>query len=172
MSQVVPGSAPESRLQKLVKSLSPIMGAIIGIVVLILFALAIYSTLKQVTEPPVAASDTNDAYSPFDRAVQVVGLVSPVLTIVLGFYFGAKAAEGAGTAAAAVAQGQTQSAQLDAAQLRDIIAELQRDGPTDMVNRLLAQKQLTTAPPAGNTDPPAGSAATDPPSDDPPANKP
>ena len=154
MSVPATDSANESRFQRFIRGPSPIMGAIIGVVVLILFAFSICATLQEITTPPVVAIDTNDAYSAFDRAVQVVGLVSPVLTIVAGFYFGAKAAEGAGTAAAAVAQGQAHSAQIDAAQLREVIGELQRQGPTDLVNALLAQKQLTTSPPPTGTTPP------------------
>jgi hypothetical protein len=49
-------------------------------------------TLLTVEDAPVAADTEagSEGYSAFDRAVQVVGIVSPVLTIVLGLYFGAR----------------------------------------------------------------------------------
>lgn len=91
-----------------IENLNPVMGAVIGLFVLVLFCVAIGFTIYHLADPPVAASDTQDAYSPFDRAVQVVGLVSPVLTIVLGFYFGTRVGTGGVEAAQAAAKERVQ----------------------------------------------------------------
>ena len=82
----------KSRSERLVDVLNPVMAAIIGIFVTGLFVWAILRSLAVIDTAPVAANTTDgtEGYSSFDRAVQVVGLVSPVLTIVLGFYFGAR----------------------------------------------------------------------------------
>jgi hypothetical protein len=77
---------------RLAQFLNPIMAAVIGFIVLGLFTYAIARTLLATGDAPVAADPANglEGFSAFDRSVQVVGLVSPVLTIVLGFYFGAR----------------------------------------------------------------------------------
>lgn len=87
---------------------------------------------EQITDPPMSAIEGaattpgSDALSPLDRAVEVAGLASPVLTIVLGFSFGTRAAEGAGSAAHAEAEGHAQSAQVGRCQLRNVMCGLQR----------------------------------------------
>lgn len=128
----------ESRTERAFKNLNPLMAAVIGVFVLILFCYAIFATLGQIDTAPVPATDTQEAYSAFDRAVQVVGLISPVLTIVLGFYFGARAGAGEGQAAVAAAEGKEESAKLDAEQYRSILAEAQARGDAEM-RRLLVQ---------------------------------
>jgi hypothetical protein len=128
----------ETRTERVFKNLNPLMGAIIGLFVLALFCYAIYATLSQLDAAPVPATDTQEGYSAFDRAVQVVGLISPVLTIVLGFYFGARAGTGDAHAAAAVAEREVESAKTDADELRKLIAELQSRGGED-TQKLVAE---------------------------------
>lgn len=144
----------QSRLAKLADNLSPFMGAVIGLAVLGLFSYAIWATVQRLGEAPVSADTTtgSDAYSAFDRAVQVVGLISPVLTIVLGFYFGARA--GAGDAA--VAQREAASAKADTHQLQELIAELQARAPeTRSVLQDLSSERSMALPAPAPPPPPA-----------------
>jgi hypothetical protein len=148
----------ETRTERAFKNLNPLMGAIIGLFVLVVFCYAIFKTLSQLETAPVSATTTQEGYSAFDRAVQVVGLVSPVLTIVLGFYFGTRAGAGDAQAAAAVAQTQVQSAQSDTEELRSLIAEIQKRGgrgTQELVAEVSSERNVavpTPSPPDPSTD--------------------
>ena len=147
----------ETRTERAIKNLNPLMAAVIGIFVLFLFCYAIFMTISQLNTAPEPPTSTREGYSAFDRAVQVVGLVSPVLTIVLGFYFGARAGAGEGQAAAAVAEGKMESAKTDTDHYRSVIAEMQERGGPE-TKELLAEISskvgvaVPVAPPPGHTD--------------------
>lgn len=140
-------SSTDTRTERAIKNLNPLMAAVIGIFVLLMFCYAIYMTIKQLETAPVPATETQAGFSAFDRAVQVVGLVSPVLTIVLGFYFGARAGAGEGQAAAALAEGKMESARTDTDHYRSVIADLQEQGGEE-TRRLLAEISARWASPS------------------------
>lgn len=73
--------------------LNPVIGAAIALVVSGLFVAVVATSLSQLSTAPVAgnAEMGTDGYDAFARSVQVIGLVTPVLTTILGFYFGVRA---------------------------------------------------------------------------------
>jgi hypothetical protein len=126
----VPVAAPKASIgERLALLLNPVMAAIIGGVVLALFAYAIWKSFLAVDDAPIAADATTgrDAYSAFDRSVQLVGLVSPVLTIVLGFYFGARV----GAAGAEAAKTRADEVQAESTAKDKAIAHIQAMADSD-----------------------------------------
>jgi hypothetical protein len=89
------------------------VGALIGVGVSALFLLVVFKTLTLTSAAPVSANPTagTEGYDAFARSVQVVGLVTPVLTTILGFYFGVRAGAGGREAAESRAERAESTAQ-------------------------------------------------------------
>jgi hypothetical protein len=81
--------------------MNPWVAALIALAITSLFAYAIVVAIHASDTAPIPADPSagTDGYDAFARIIQVIGLVTPVLTTILGFYFGVRAGAGGREAA-------------------------------------------------------------------------
>ncbi|MEU6393634.1 hypothetical protein [Streptomyces sp. NPDC046939] len=80
------------------------------------------------------------AFSTFDRRVIVVGLVSPLLTTIVGFYFGTRVSASERRAAEADAQSSRQMATSTAVTAREVVNRMSKGEQAQSVLGDIAQK--------------------------------
>jgi len=135
-----------------------VMTGILALGLLALFWILAVSAINASTDPPLQAdpaptamtgtpsspgrlpAQARGAFSTFDRRIVVVGLVSPLLTTIVGFYFGTRVSASDRRAAEADAAKSKQTATATANTAREVVDRVKQGEQPDSVLTDIAQK--------------------------------